>query len=133
MARACSMTNNELPVHVYTCTPMSAQGHSAPSLGSFGFVTYLTMLAFRITTPLPSKNCLIAIVVATTVRTATFLVSHKIIFYCEAVVHILTSSTTNCLTSCDTNIYHFYICCKFTIVLIYIQYTEYIRLSKGQT
>jgi len=52
------MINNELPVHVYTCTPMSAQGHSAPCLGTFGFVTHLTMLAFRVATPLPSKNSL---------------------------------------------------------------------------
>ena len=118
MAQACCMMNNELPVHVYTHAPMSAQGHTAPCLETFGFVTHLTMLAFRIATPLPSKNCFIAIALATTVRTMAFLVSHKIIFHCEAVVHILTSSTTNCLTSCDTNIYLFYICCKFNSVLI---------------
>lgn len=37
--------------------------------------------------------------------------------HCEAVVHILTSSSTNCLTSCDTNIYLFISVASLTLYL----------------
>ena len=55
MARACSVTNNGVQVLVY----MPVQGRSAPCLRIRGFATQLTMLAFPIAAPSPSKNCLL--------------------------------------------------------------------------